>query len=255
MEALRSVSGDARERINNSCVAPGKLGRQQLHALPVRNGVGFASSIVNALGSQFRQKFHQCWVVAPPSSSAVRAQLHELLAKALRSHGQISLGRAQSNLPDVCRQCREHTVHICSLLEPCRQAMDGEGVSQVMHARLVAGAIMACNSGNPAKSLKALAENASLDGAAVSICKEILALLPFLRGRIDISPQSLVQVGASIENQPPTRLARRYYCSWMVVDLSSTWHESTDSTRQTAPKKQAVSIVRPRPCFWTGCVP
>ena len=55
-----------------------------------------------------------------------------------------------------------------------------------MHARLIAGFVMACDSREPSKSLKALAENASLDGAAVSVRKEILALVPFLRGRIDV---------------------------------------------------------------------
>ncbi len=44
-----------------------------------------------------------------------------------------------------------------------------------MHARLIACSVMAGDSREPSKSLKALAENASLDGAAVSVRKEIYA--------------------------------------------------------------------------------
>ena len=70
--------------------------------------------------------------------------------------------------------------------------MDGEGSAKIMQARLISGCVMACDSRQPSKSLKALAENPGLDGAAVSVRKEILASAVLLRGRIDILPQSLV---------------------------------------------------------------
>ena len=53
--------------------------------------------------------------------------------------------------------------------------MDGKGGAKIMHARLIACSVMAGDSREPSKSLKALAENASLDGAAVSVRKEIYA--------------------------------------------------------------------------------
>src|SRR6266446_245825 len=73
--------------------------------------------------------------------------------------------------------------------------MDCEGSAKLIHARLIAGFVMARDSREPPKSLKALAENRRLDGAAVSVRKEILASVLLLRGRIDILPQPLVQVG------------------------------------------------------------
>jgi hypothetical protein len=66
--------------------------------------------------------------------------------------------------------------------------MDGQGSAKIMQARLISGSVMACDSREPSKSLKALAENPSLDGASVSVRKEILALALLLRGRIDILP-------------------------------------------------------------------
>jgi hypothetical protein len=70
--------------------------------------------------------------------------------------------------------------------------MDGKGSAKIMHARLIACSVTAGDSREPSKSLKALAENASLDGAAVSVRKEICASVLLLRSRIDILPQSLV---------------------------------------------------------------
>jgi hypothetical protein len=70
--------------------------------------------------------------------------------------------------------------------------MDGEGSTKIMQARLIAGFVMACDSREPPKSLKALGENATLDGATVPVGKEILALVLPLGGRIDILEQSLV---------------------------------------------------------------
>ena len=70
--------------------------------------------------------------------------------------------------------------------------MDSKGSARIMHARLIACSVMAGDSHEPSKSLKALAENARLDGAAVSVRKEICASVLLLRGRIDILPQSLV---------------------------------------------------------------
>jgi len=58
-----------------------------------------------------------------------------------RGHAQISLRRLDVNVAEINGQQRKQLLHVCALLIPRRQPVDGKGVPQVMDARLVTRSI------------------------------------------------------------------------------------------------------------------
>jgi len=104
-------------------------------------------------------------------------------------------------LSDIRRKSREHPVQVGSLLEPRRETVNGKGMSQIMHAGLVASAVMTCNSRNPAKPLETSAQSVNVQRFAISPHEEIRALELLSSGRSKISSHDLVQV-ATDRNAP-----------------------------------------------------
>ena len=87
------------------------------------------------------------------SLAAAWAQFVELRTKTLRSQIQIPIGRAQANLPNVGRQCRNHPVQVRSVFDP-RTQPHRKRVSEIVHTRLVDRPIVASNAGKSTKSSK-----------------------------------------------------------------------------------------------------
>jgi len=73
----------------------------------------------------------------------------------------------------VGRERRNHSTHICPVLEPCCQSVDREGISQVLHPRLVTCSVIAGNAGFLAYFLEGLACRARFDLRSILGQKEL----------------------------------------------------------------------------------
>jgi hypothetical protein len=60
------------------------------------------------------------------------------LLQQFRCHGQVSLRAGDMDMAEISCQLRQQALHVCALAIPANQAMNCEGMSQVVKTRLIA---------------------------------------------------------------------------------------------------------------------
>ena len=86
-------------------------------------------------------------------------------------------------MPQIDRQLRQQVLHIGPLAIPGRQPMNGEGVTQVVQARLVACAVIASDAGVLTKASEVALYRVLAHSGAIAHGEEVARLLTSGSGR------------------------------------------------------------------------